>query len=400
LPGSADRKRLWPTYLGISGLLLLILIALAGGIIWYNSTKSEELALSAAQRLMEEAESKIIERIKLLYDPMYAIVGIASMVPQLTAPSVGEDPQALAMLRRALRFYPQIQSLYVGFDSGDLHLVTHIAGKKSEALRASLKAPGEAAFAVERIARGDDGKRSAYWTFLAEDGAVVGRRGPEPTKLDPRERPWYAAAKRSDVVEQSGLYVFYSSGEPGFTLSRRFGGPTPGVMGADLAAVDLADFLSSQKITATSTAFIFTGNGEVVAAPGSGLQGALASRAGARTATLPKIADLHDPVITGLAAAYRNGEMTGTRIYDVDRRSYIGRIVAIPPRYGRDQLLAIMVPVDEIERPIEAIRNETLLYSIAFLVFALPLYVILVVAWIDRRLGSRPATWPQFRDDE
>jgi adenylate cyclase len=400
LPASADRKRLWPTYLGISGLLLLILVALAGGIIWYNSKKSKELAVADAQRLMEEAEGKIIERIKLLYDPMYAIVGIASMVPQLTSPSVGEDPHAIAMLLRALRFYPQIQSLYVGFENGDLDLVTHIAGKRSAALRASLKAPSEAVFAAERITTGADGKRWEYWSFLAEDGAVVERRPPVPARLDPRLRPWYEAAKRSDVVAQSGLYVFFSSGQPGFTLSRRFGGPTPGVMGADLATIDLADFLRSQKITASSTAFIFTGSGEVVASPGSSLQSAASSPAGARTATLPKIADLHDPVIIGLAAAYRNGQMTGTRVYDVEGRSYIGRIVAIPPRYGRDQLLAIVVPIDEIEKPIEAIRNETLLYSIAFLVFALPLYVTLVVAWIDRRLGSRPATWPQFRDDE
>jgi hypothetical protein len=90
--------------------------------------------------------------------------------------------------------------------------------------------------------------------------------------------------------------------------------------------------------------------------------------------------------------------MAGSRIYNVADRPFIGRVVAIPPRYGRDQLLAIMVPVEEIEAPIEGIRNETLLYSIAVLVFALPLYVTLVVAWIDRRLRNRP--WPLLPDDE
>ena len=57
-------------------------------------------------------------------------------------------------------------------------------------------------------------------------------------------------------------------------------------------------------------------------------------------ARLPKIAELNDPVIAGLIAAYRNGEMARTRIYNVARRPFIGRVVAIPPRYGRDQLLA------------------------------------------------------------
>jgi adenylate cyclase len=88
--------------------------------------------------------------------------------------------------------------------------------------------------------------------FLAEDGTVIGRR--EGAEFDPRQRPWYDAAKRSDVVERSDLYIFATSGEPGFTLSRSFNGPTPGVMGADLAAIDLARFLRDQRITATSTA--------------------------------------------------------------------------------------------------------------------------------------------------
>jgi adenylate cyclase len=397
-----DMKPLWPTYLGITGLLLLILVALAGGIIWYNSSKSNELALAATKRLMKEEEHKIIERIKLLYDPIYAIVAIASMVPVLTSPEIAHDPPAQKLMLRALRFYPQIQSLYVGFDNGDFHMVTHIVGDRSAALRNTLQAPSDAAFAVEDIT-GAGGGRQAQWSFLSEDGAVIGRRDPAPTTFDPRRRPWYDAAKRSDFVEESELYIFASSGEPGFTLSRSFNGPTPGVIGADLAAIDLADFLRGQKITESSTAFIFTGKGAVVAAPNLSLPNlslltAKPSHIERTLAMLPKLAELNDPVIAGLIAAYRDGQMAGTRQYNVAGRPFIGRIVAIPPRYGRDQLLAIMVPIDEIEAPIAGIRNETLLYSIAFLVFVLPLYVTLVVAWIDRRLGRRP--WPQFRDDE
>jgi positive regulator of sigma E activity len=55
--------------------------------------------------------------------------------------------------------------------------------------------------------------------------------------------------------------------------------------------------------------------------------------------------------------------------------------------------LAIAVPIDEIEGPIIELRNRTLFYSIAVLVFVLPLYVTLIVAWLDRRLGrSGPAS--------
>jgi adenylate cyclase len=397
--GGVGRQRLWPTYVGITGLLLLILVVLAGGIIWYNAKKSRELAIAAAGRLIGEADEKITDRIKLLYDPMYAIVGIASLVPELTTPAIKDDPRALRLFLRGLQIYPQILSLYVGFDDGQFFMLTHIAGDNGASLRAALKAPPGAAFANEIITRDAAGERSVHWLFLAEDGAVVGRTDPAPATFDPRARPWFEAAKRSEVVERSDLYIFATSGEPGFTLSRSFQGTTPGVMGADLAAIDLALFLRSQRITPSSTAFIFTTTGEVIALPDQARIAKAVAANGQMMAVPPKIADLHDPVISGLAAAYENGKMAGTRTYDAAGRAYIGRVVEIPPRYGRNQLLAIMVPVDEIEAPIVHIRNETLLYSIAFLVLTLPLYVTLVVMWIDRRLEGRPR-WPQFADDE
>lgn len=71
-------RPLWHTYVGITGLLLIIVVALAGGIIWYNSKKSNELAVAAAERLMVEASEEISDRINLLYDPMYARYRLAS----------------------------------------------------------------------------------------------------------------------------------------------------------------------------------------------------------------------------------------------------------------------------------------------------------------------------------
>jgi hypothetical protein len=80
-------------------------------------------------------------------------------------------------------------------------------------------------------------------------------------------------------------------------------------------------------------------------------------------------------------------------------RSYIGRVIEIPARYGRDQLLGIAVPIDEIEQPAIALRNQTLFYSIAFLVFAVPIYVTLIVFWIDRRLGHHHAPLHAIEDE-
>jgi adenylate cyclase len=380
-------------------LLLVMVIALTGGIIWYNSKKTNQLAVAAAERMMLEVGDDISNRIKLLYDPMYAIVGIASLVTDLTSPAIKEDPQAMSLILRALRIYPQILSFYVGFDNGDFFMVTHIAGENSAALRKMLRAPPEAVFANEIVSADPTGNRETRWVFLSEDGGVVGHIDPAQADFDPRERPWYEAARRSDAVERSDLYIFSSSGEPGFTLSRSFKGSPSGVMGADLAAIDLARFLRDQHITPSSTAFIFSKTGEVVALPDAERLARVVQSNGQMLVAPPKIGSLNDPVIAGLVAAYEHGRMAGTRFFDVAGRTYVGHILDIPPRYGRDQLLAIIVPLDEIEKPIIQIRNQSLLYSIAFLVFALPLYVTLVVAWIDRRLEGRSRLAGSREDD-
>ena len=384
----ATRGRVWPAYLGIAAMLVLIVLALAGGIIWYNLRKSTDLMVAVAERQMAETGEKISDRVELLYDPLYAIVGIASQVPDIKAPLRDGPHTGLAMLMRMMRFYPQVLSLFIGFDNGDFFMLSHVAGESRARFRAAVKAPDSAAFA-NKIVTTKDGLGTERWLFFDDDGNEVGRIDPVPSDFDPRGRPWYKPALRSSHVELSDLYIFALNDEPGFTLSRAFQSATPGVFGADMAAVDLSDFLSKQRITPTSLSFIFTRSGEIVSYPDQARVAALVPAGGDIMVALPQLSQLKDPVATGLFEAYRTSGTPGNFFYDVAGRSYIGRVVEIPARYGRDQLLGIAVPLDEIEAPVVAVRNQTLFYSVAFLVLVLPLYVTLIIALIDRRLGRR-----------
>jgi adenylate cyclase len=383
-------KSAWPVYLGITALLVLIVVVLAGGIIWYNLRKSSELMVAAAERQMVETGDMISDRIRLLYDPLYAIVGFASEVPDIKRPIDDNGHVGMPMLLRVLRFYPQILSLYVGFENGDFFMVSHIAGEDRARYREFLGAPNNAAFSNKIIRARSDGVRVERWVYIDDDGVEVGHTDPVPTTFDPRSRPWYGPALHSGHVELSDLYIFVFNSEPGFTLSRTFHGALPGVFGADLAAMDLSDFLNRQRITSTSLCFIFTRSGEIVAYPDHARMAAIVPRDGQTMVALPRLAGLKDPVVDGLFAAYEQRGASGNFVYRAADRRYIGRVLEIPARYGRDQLLGIAVPMDEIEEPAIALRNQTLFYSIAFLAFTLPLYVTLIVLWIDRRLGRSP----------
>ena len=235
--------------------------------------------------------------------------------------------------------------------------------------------------------------------FLDNDGVEVGRTNSVPATFDPRQRPWYQPALNSNHVELSELYIFIQNNEPGFTLSRSFHGDTSGIFGADLAATDLSDFLSKQRITPGSLSFIFTRSGQIVAYPDQTRIAEILPRDGQTMVALPQLSELKDPVAAGLLTAYQASSTPGNFVYDVAGRSYIGRVVEIPARYGRDQLLGIAVPLDEIQAPVIAVRNQTLFYSVAFLVLVLPLYVTLIIALIDRRLGRRTSPLRIAEDD-
>src|ERR1700730_18200228 len=60
---------------------------------------------------------------------------------QLRVCGFSEGHTGMPMLLRALRFYPQVLSLYVGFDNGDFFMVSHIAGAGRAPLRIALEAP-------------------------------------------------------------------------------------------------------------------------------------------------------------------------------------------------------------------------------------------------------------------
>ena len=57
-PAALPAKSAWPAHLGITALLVLIVVVLAGGIIWYNLRKSTELMVAAAERQMPRRERK------------------------------------------------------------------------------------------------------------------------------------------------------------------------------------------------------------------------------------------------------------------------------------------------------------------------------------------------------
>lgn len=374
--------------IGIAALLVFIVVGLVGGIIWYNFEKSASLTVDTAERLLAASSDDTVHRIELFYEPVLAIVALASRVPQISEMTTRERDGRTALLITGLRRYPQLFSLYVGYENGDFDMITRVDGEERSEARKTLGAPDTAFFAHEVIRADSDGQRRAVWTFLDESGALIGEQAAAEAAYDPRVRQWYRLAHDDENVHRSDLYVFASSREIGITLSRKLDGPSQGVFGADLAVREVSNFLAQKKISDSSEAFLFNDRGEIIAFPDDSKIQRAVKNPQESTLVPTTIASLGDPAISALyERVQKQGNERMMRL-DVDGRTYLSEVVPIMRRVGEADYLGMVVPEDEITAPIDRIRTDALMYSLAVLLLVLPLYVTLVFVWLDRRLGQ------------
>ncbi len=82
------------------------------------------------------------------------------------------------------------------------------------------------------------GKVTDSTTYIVKWGQVITSEN-NPALYDPRRRPWYLDAWKQTGLVDFDVYIFFTTGEPGLTLSRRIAtrDDTPvGTVGIDIPA--------------------------------------------------------------------------------------------------------------------------------------------------------------------
>ena len=397
MTGKGEKKEAGArVYIAISVVMVAVIVGLIGGILWHNFQKTTMLTIVSAERLLAESSDKTINRVKLFYEPVIAIVALASRIPQIAKMDTDVGGQRAAMMMTGLRRYPQIFSLEVGFENGDFEMVTRVGGDERAAIRQRLGAPENAVFAHELITTGDSGDRTTRWSFLADDGTPI-QRIADQTTYDPRKRQWYVLAKQDENVHQSDAYLFASSQEIGVTFSRRLGGDQAGVFGADLSLHEISSFLADQKITKSSVAFIFGEDGAVIAFPDESKINKNILDERESTVAPTKIASLNDPAISALFEQFPQHLDGNAWMIHVGGRDYLERVGVFVNPFGKSRYLGMVVPVDEITRDVDEIRFDALVQSIVILLLVLPIFLTIIFVWIDTRLGRKPFSLADFR---
>jgi len=155
-----------------------------------------------------------------------------------------------------LKIYPDIAGIYLGTPEGEFYYVSRNANRSPNGFR------------TKEITYDGEGERQVRLDWWDAEGNAVGIERPVEDHYDPRRRPWYQGAVTSGGIFWTDPYIFYTSQNPGVTISGpslRADGSLRGVVGVDIEIDQLSTFISRLRIGNNGRALLLNRNREVVA---------------------------------------------------------------------------------------------------------------------------------------
>jgi adenylate cyclase len=382
----------------IIALFLAAIVCLTGMLAWFNYMRSSNAALEMAGGIMRQVSEKVELKTRLLVQPLRLLSDHAHLMPGVTF-AAGEDfrQPLLPLYLDVMAENPQVYSLYTGFANGDFFQVISLVTRPEVATL--LGAPLDTRFALRRISHAGN-TRTETWRYLDQAGRPVGTSDGKPAEYDPRVRPWYKAALGSDGPVMTDLYVFTSTRDLGLTVARQVPGHVPGVFGADMTLDSLSRFLRAEKIGETGFAFLFDGDGRLLAYPDpQKVARAAAGPDGKETLVRSTVQDLDDPVARAVFQSFvENGRgPLAQRRLDVDGEPYLVQVLAQSELGSGWTYLALASRVDEFTGPMARTRNQSLLFALALLAVGIPL-MVLAVGRVSRSLRQLTAEADRIRN--
>jgi adenylate cyclase len=241
----------------VAAFTMLLLLATAPIAVFTHGRITALAETEAADQVRRVAEEASL-RVSMMFDPLAGAIDLMRHDPVVTATSDAERDARIPAFIAVLASEPRIVAFYVARDSGDMLLVR----KGAAALPG---APAQAHFAVQSIAASTGSPSERIRFFTAAGTALPGERSATRGDYDPRERPWYGAAKAASGTARMEPYRFQSLDVLGVTLARA--APAgDAVIAGDVTLEGLRDFLRERKPSPGAALLLLDGSGRVIAA--------------------------------------------------------------------------------------------------------------------------------------
>ena len=367
----ATRRRIrlgWVLVLSFAALSSIPLVF----ILAYGYTRNQA---AIAETLDEQLARDTARNIHGVAERVDGVVSIASIVGAAVEadPAMFHSDRGDSILWRSVATSPQIDALYVSFEDGHHRVITRIDDDRR---KSDPRIPAGATWHASYI---DDftagAARARHRRFFATFPTVIEGGGySDPTTIDLRALPHYAAAKARDGVALSDPIINPDTGSPIMSVGWpvHHDGAFIGVVGANLTLSALSAYLREHRFSANSVTVIVDDAGRIIAHPDP----AAAVRIAGGKAELSRVADLADRRVSE-ALAHRAAGGGRFRFTSSTGEELAVATEPFPAAFGKSWTVVIVAPTADFVGTLERTnRNVFALLALALAVELLLVYAL------------------------
>lgn len=353
---------------GIAVMFLLIMVPLTTGMVGALYQQNSQLAYDMAETAMDRATIDVVDNVRGMMGPIARAIDVTVAFGKAQREGL-RNPDALRPLMETLEQMPNLYSFYYGLARDGAFLqVVRLSPTIDRFGPEGAKPPADARFVIRRL-DASSGQMADSYIYLRKWGDVVGvERG--PVRYDPRQRPWYEAALKSQGIATSGVYVFSGTGRPGLTLSRSLkseDGNLIGTVGADLSLDALAKFLDSRRIGKQGIVFILDEDGRLIGYPD---MDKAVFQDGDKVIVV-KGQDVANKVVADAVRQYHAGAGQRFRGEFGDRgETYLASFTPFPDDFGKKWVIGAIAAETDFVGPLKRASLTILLVGFGFIILA------------------------------
>nr|MBA2397474.1 adenylate/guanylate cyclase domain-containing protein [Bradyrhizobium sp.] len=353
----------------IIALFVGIVLFVGLTLVYLSFSRVASITRTAASTFIEKVAQLGADRIDSQFKSVRDCLDILSGLPSIQSAEIDDNPRLIAILGSMLRNNPQLFSLYAGYEDGSFIEIDAIdrAGPK---FRPTLNAPEDAVYRLVVITKTGKGAPGSTVSFLS-DNLIPISDVPGPSNYNPRERPWYVDAFKFKDSLLTGPYIFFATGQPGYTLRIPLEEGRRGVIAGDILLDKTESMLSKQGLGQSGLAFLFDDQNRILAHPQ--MAEIIASQPDRRALDLPKIEAIKLPGLAAVIRSWNEGGRAQQFFSDQADRAYVAAFHKLQTTGPTDIRLAVLAPLDEFYSEIIAERRWLFAVALGFVAATLPL---------------------------
>jgi len=354
------------------GVVLLVGLTL----VYLSFERVTSITRTAASGFIEKVAQLGADHVDEQFKNVRDSLDILSGLPPIQEADIADNTRLYSIMAAMLRNNPQLFNLYVGYEDGSF-IEMDVIDRAKPAFRMGLKVDQDVAFRLVLISRTAG---AAPVTQYLSDNLIQVAEVPGPTAYDPRQRPWYVEAFKNDKTLLTGPYVFYATGEPGYTLRTPLKEGRRGVVAGDVLLNRFEDMLADQKLGQSGLAFLFNDAERVVGYPG---MNQLMAEIPGRQDELPKVDALKLPGLVPIIRSWRDGGPAQQFFDDAAGRTYVAAVHRLETAGSANVRLALVAPLDEFYARIINERRTLFALALAFVGATIPF-----AFWLGSRMAE------------